>query len=159
FTQRLGAGVCCFGVTQLGLWAQDDIALTKTVNLALGLREEAQTNTSSIWNLAPRAQLEWSPAAMKRTTLRVGAGIFHPWLNPADIEQTVRVDGVHQQDIFVKDPPFPGASAPGSQLLPAGRYLLAPDLQLPYLLRASIGIDRSQGPWVFHADYTQATGT
>jgi hypothetical protein len=107
FAQRQGAGVCCFGVSQLGVWTEDDISVSKTVNLAIGLRKELESDTSQAVRLAPRGQLDWSPSRVPHTTFRIGAGIFYTWLNPADIEQTVRVDGVHQQDLLIINPGFP----------------------------------------------------
>jgi len=146
FTQRLGAGVCCFGVSQLGVWTADDISVSKTVNLAVGLRQELESDTSEPVHLAPRGQLDWSPSRVPHTTFRFGAGIFYAWLNPTDIEQTVRVDGIHQQDLLVINPGFPdptvGSDATG---LPSGRYLRASTLTLPRLIRWC-GIPGYPGP-------------
>jgi hypothetical protein len=37
--------------------------------------------------------------------------------------------------------------------LPSGRYLLSPDLTLPRVVRASIGVDHTRGPLTLHADF------
>ena len=154
YTQRIGAGVCCFGVTQLGLWAQDDIAVSKTINVSLGLRQESETRVSRAMNLAPRGQVDWSPVHVPHTTFHLGAGVFNAWLLPNDIEQTVRVDGIHQQDLLIVNPAYPNPSAGTTgTALPSGRYLLAPDLTLPRIVRSSIGIDHTRGPLTLHADF------
>jgi hypothetical protein len=153
YTQRLGTGVCCFGVTQLSLWAEDDIALSKTLSLSLGLRQESETRTSRATNLGPRGQIDWSPAHVPHTTFHLGAGVFHAWLLPNDIEQTVRVDGIHQQDLLIVNPDYPNPRADGAVALPSGRYLLSPDLTLPTIVRSSIGVDHTRGPLTLHADY------
>ena len=138
----------------------DDISVSKTVNLAIGLRQELESDTSQRVHLAPRGQLDWSPSRVPHTTFRVGAGIFYAWLNPTDIEQTVRVDGVHQQDLLVINPGFPdptvGADATA---LPSGRYLRASTLTLPRLIRSSIGVDQTRGRLLLHVDYTHQTGS
>lgn len=160
FTQRLGNRVCCFGVTQLGVWAQDDMALTKTVNLALGLREEEESDVSPALNVAPRGQLEWAPTRVKRTTFRIGAGVFYAWFNPTDVEQTVRVDGIHQHDILIEHPSYPNPYATeGLPVLPAGRYLRGAGMRLPRTVRGSMGVDHTEGAWVLHADYARLSGT
>jgi hypothetical protein len=154
YTQRVGAGVCCFGVTQLSLWTQDDIALSKTLQLSLGLRQESETRMSRALNIGPRGQIDWSPAQVPHTTFHLGAGVFYGWVQPNDIEQTVRIDGVHQQDLLIVNPGFPNATAAASAIvLPSGKYLLAPDITQPRIVRSSIGVDHTRGPITLHADF------
>jgi len=152
YTRRLGTPVCCYRVTQLGLWAQDDIAVTKTLAVSVGLRQEYQSEMSRSLNLAPRGQLDWSPVRVPHTTFHLGGGVFYGWLTPNDIEQTVRVDGIHQQDLLIVNPGYPDPAANGAPL-PSGRYLLAPDLALPRIIRSSIGVDHTRGPLTLHADF------
>ena len=154
YTQRIGSAVCCFGVTQLSLWTQDDIALSKTVQVSLGLRQEAETRLSRPLNLGPRGQIDWSPTAVPHTTFHLGSGVFYGWLLPNDIEQTIRVDGLHQQDLLIVNPGYPNPTTGASAVtLPSGRYALSPDLTLPRIFRSSIGIDHTHGPLTFHADF------
>jgi hypothetical protein len=118
-----------------------------------------ESNTSQLVHLAPRAQLDWSPSRVHHTTFRVGAGIFYAWLNPTDIEQTVRVDGVHQQDLLVINPGFPEPTvALDATALPSGRYLRDTTLTLPRFIRSSIGVDHTRGRLLLHVDYTHQTG-
>jgi hypothetical protein len=159
FTERLGTGICCYGVSQVGVWTQDDIAVAKTVNASIGLRQELESDMSRDVNLAPRAQLDWSPARVPHTTFHVGGGIFYGWLNPTDIEQTVRVDGIHQQDLLITNPGYPDPTAGTAAVsLPSGRYLLSPTLTLPRSVRASIGADHTHGPLTLHADVAYQSG-
>jgi hypothetical protein len=153
YTQRVGAGVCCFGVTQLSLWTQDDIAISKTVQISLGLRQESETRMSRALNLGPRGQVDWSPVQVPHTTFHLGGGVFYGWVLPNDIEQTVRTDGIHQQDLLIVNPAYPNATAgPSTIVLPSGRYLLSPDLTEPRIVRSSIGVDHTRGPITLHAD-------
>ena len=157
YTQRVGTGVCCFDVTQLGLWTQDDIALSKTLQLSLGLRQESETRISRKLNLAPRGQVDWSPVQVPHTTFHLGGGVFYGWVLPNDIEQTVRVDGVHQQDVLIVNPGYPNATASNAVVLPSGRYLLSPEITQPQIIRASIGVDHTRGPLTLHADFAHQT--
>jgi hypothetical protein len=105
-------------------------------------------------NLAPRGQVDWSPVRVPHTTFHLGGGVFNAWLLPNDIEQTVRVDGIHQQDVLIVNPSYPNPTAgTGGVALPSGRYLLAPDLTLPRIVRSSVGVDHTRGPFTLHADF------
>ena len=161
YTQRTGNGVCCFGVTQLSVWTQDDIALSKTLQISLGLRQETETRLSRPLNLGPRGQIDWSPTQVPHTTFHLGGGMFYSWLLPNDVEQTVRVDGIHQQDLLIVNPGYPNPIAGAAAVaLPSGRYLLSPDLTQPRIVRSSIGLDHTHGPLTFHADFAhQAADT
>jgi hypothetical protein len=155
YTQRIGTGVCCFGITQLSLWTQDDIALSKSLQISLGLRQESETHLSRALNLGPRGQVDWSPSQVAHTTFHFGAGIFYGWLLQNDLEQTVRVDGVHQQDLLIVNPAFPNGPAGAGTALPSGRYLLSPDLTQPRIIRSSVGVDHTHGALTFHADFAR----
>jgi hypothetical protein len=155
YTRRVGSGVCCFGATQLSLWTQDDIALSKTISISLGLRQESETKISRLVNLAPRGQIDWSPARVPHTTFHFGSGVFYGWVLPNDIEQTVRVDGIHQQDLLIVNPGYPDPTgSTGGLALPSGRYLLSPELTQPRIVRSSVGVDHTHGPFTLHADFT-----
>lgn len=158
YTQRIGTGVCCFGVTQLSLWTQDDIAVSKTLQISLGLRQESESRLSRSLNLGPRGQVDWSPVQVPHTTFHLGGGVFYGWLLPNDLEQTVRVDGIHQQDLLIVNPGYPNPAVGASAItLPSGRFLLSPDLTQPRIIRSSIGVDHTRGPFTLHADFAHQT--
>ena len=73
--------------------------------LSAGLRYEAQTHLGDNINLSPRASFTWSPFKSGSTTFRVGGGIFYDWYETGLYEQTLRVDGVHQQDMIIRTRP------------------------------------------------------
>jgi hypothetical protein len=158
YTQRTGTGVCCFGITELSLWTQDDIAVSKTLQISLGLRQESETRLSRPLNLGPRGQIDWSPLKVPHTTFHLGGGVFYGWLLANDVEQTVRVDGIHQQDLLIINPGYPNPALGASAVtLPSGRYLLSPDLTQPRIIRSSIGVDHTRGPFTLHADFAHQT--
>ena len=84
----------------------------------------------------------------------MGGGVFNAWLQPNDVEQTVRVDGNHQQDLLIVDPGYPNPNTGAAAVsLPSGRYLLSSDVTLPRIVRSSIGADHTRGPLTLHADF------
>ena len=82
--------------------------------VSAGLRYEAQTHVGDALNLAPRAHVTWSPFKSNRTTLRAGAGVFYDWFEDSLYEQSLRLDGVRQRDIIIRNPGYPDPSAGGS---------------------------------------------
>jgi hypothetical protein len=143
YTQRTGNPLVEFSQYQFGWYVQDDIRARKDLTVSLGLRHEFQSNLHDWLNLAPRGGLLWSPFRSGSTTIRAGAGIFYNWYEAETHEQTLRVDGVSQQDLVVRNPgfpdPFAGATA---TVLPPGRIVADPDMRMPTVFQSSLGIER-----------------
>ncbi len=133
YTRRLGDPLVRYQQWQAGFFVQDDWRVRKNLTLSGGLRHELQTHVGDHANLAPRAGFTWSPFKSGKTTIRGGGGIFYDWLDADTYEQTLRVDGTHQQDLIVLDPGFPDPVRDGvsEDVLPSSRYQLAPGLTMP----------------------------
>jgi hypothetical protein len=161
FTQRIGDPLVSYSQWQAGLFIQDDWRARRNLTVSGGLRNEAQTHLGGAWNLAPRAGFTWSPFTNGRTTVRGGAGIFRDWLDADTFEQTLRVNGVRQTELVIRNPgyPDPRGGADGQEVLPASKYVLAPNLVMPQramvnaglsqqltpTLMANVGVSRSEG--------------
>src|SRR5262249_40940094 len=104
FTQVFGNPLVESDQWQLGLYAQDEIKLSKHVSLAFGLRQELQTHISNHLNLGPRLSLAVSHG---HYVFRAGAGIFYSWMGDSTYEQAVRLDGTHQSERLILDPGYP----------------------------------------------------
>jgi hypothetical protein len=143
YSRRDGNPLVEYSHWQAGLFAQDDWRARKNLTLSAGIRQEIQTHLGDEWNLAPRGGLIWSPFKHGRTTVRAGGGIFYDWLEADVYEQTLRVDGVRQQDLVVRSPgyldPFDGGS---SELLPTSKYVLAEGLVMPKRQMVNFGISQ-----------------
>jgi hypothetical protein len=84
----------------------------------------------------------YAPFTGGQTTLRASWGIFHDWLSMNTYEQTVRVDGFHQQEIDIVNPPFPDFNELSLLAAPGNRYILGGDFALPRSSRVSLGVDQ-----------------
>jgi hypothetical protein len=147
FTQRTGNPLVEYSHWQAGFFVQDDWRARRNLTLSAGLRQEFQTQVGDGLNLAPRGGFTWAPFSHGRTTIRGGGGIFYDWLESEVYEQTLRVDGVRQQETVVLNPGYPDPFSGGSaQVLPSSKYLLADGLILPRRAMASLGVSRQLSP-------------
>ena len=142
FTQRIGDPSVSYSQYQAGWYIQDDYRLKKNLTISYGLRQELQTNGPGKFNLAPRFGFVWSPFKKGNVTIRGGSGIFYDWLGSQTYEQTLRVNGERQRDLIVSNPGFPNPFIGGVQTIPpASRIQLDPELQQPYIIQSSIGLE------------------
>ena len=141
YTQRVGSTLVDYSQFQGAVYIQDDYTLNKAFSLSLGLRYEAQSHLDDVWNFAPRVGFTWAPG---KYTVRGGYGIFNDWYDANLYEQTLRLNGVTQQEVVVQNPIYPDTSGGAfGDPLPPSRYQAALGLQMPYLHQASVGIERT----------------
>ena len=142
FTQRIGDPTLSFNQYQAGWYFQDDFRVKKNLTISYGLRQEIQSNVDDHLNFAPRFGFVWSPKKDGSITIRGGAGVFYDWFGAQTFEQTLRVDGVRQRDLVITNPGFPNPFSNGTQVtLPPSRIQKDPDLQIPYIMQSSIGVE------------------
>lgn len=142
FTQRIGDPTVKYRQYQFGWYVQDDFRVRKNLTLSYGVRHEFQNHVPGKFNIAPRFGWVWSPLKSGRVTLRGGTGIFYDWFAAQVYEQTLRVDGQRQRDLVVANPSFPNPFIGGVQTIPpASRIQTDPDLQIPYIIQTSFGVE------------------
>lgn len=148
FTQRLGTADTSFTYYQLGLYWQDDIRLNRTLSISLGARQEMQSYIDAWLNVMPRLGFTWNPGG-SRTAIRGGYGVFYDWYDASLHDQTIRVNGELQRDLLILDPGYPDpAGGVAAEVLPGGRVQADPNLKMPYVQQASIGVDRPVGQFL-----------
>lgn len=160
YTQRSGAGSVNFDQYQFGWFAQDDWRVAKSLTLSFGLRHEVQTNLSDKNNFMPRVGFAWSPFKSGKTTIRGGGGIFYDWFGADTLEQALRVNGQQQRDLVIQNPGFPDPFSGGTAItLPPSRIQVEPNLRMPYVAQASVGVERELAPGVrFMSQYFYRRG-
>jgi hypothetical protein len=141
YSRRTGDPALSYTNFQLGWYWQDDFRVRKDLTLSYGVRQELQSHLGDHSNFAPRLGFAWSPLKSGRVTLRGGAGVFYDWFTASSYEQTVRVDGVRQRDLIVTSPGFPDPLLSDGRALPPSRIQSDPDLQMPYVLQSSVGME------------------
>jgi hypothetical protein len=161
FTQRVGDPTIKYWNFQAGAYVQDDIKVRKNLTLTPGVRYELQTHVGDRTNIGPRFGITWAPFKSGRTTLRGSAGIFYDWLGTGTYEQTLRIDGFHQQEINIINPsyPDPGIDLSTAQFPPTNRYLLGSDVRLARTTRYSAGINQTIKKLNLGLTYSDNRGT
>jgi hypothetical protein len=148
FTQRLGTAVTSFTYYQLGLYWQDDIRVNRTLSISLGARQETQSYVDDLFNVMPRLGFTWNPGG-SRTAIRGGYGLFYDWYDASLHDQTIRVNGELQRDLLILDPGYPDPiGGLAAEVLPGGRVQADPDLKMPYVQQASLGVERPIGQFL-----------
>jgi hypothetical protein len=161
-TQRFGTYTSSFTQYQAGMYIQDDIRVNNHLSIGVGLRNEMQTRIDDKLNLMPRVGFSLNPFNGNRTSIRGGYGIYYDWYEANLYDQTLRLNGVAQQDyttLFEYDGAFnelgifvPTLDANGKAILlgttggvgsgPSNRTVAAPNLELPYVHQTSIGVQQ-----------------
>jgi hypothetical protein len=159
FTRRIGDPNIDYFNLQAAVYVQDDIRVRKGLTLTPGLRYEAQTHLNDLNAFGPRFGVTWAPFKNGKTTLRASAGVFTDWLASGVYEQTLRVDGLRQQELNIVNPSYPDPGNTGV-VPPINKYLLAGDLQMAKNIRVSSGIDYAMNPFSrLGVSYAHISGT
>jgi hypothetical protein len=134
------------GFTQweLGWYVQDDWRISPTFSLSYGVRQELQTHLQDKLNIAPRFSLAWVPDKAKKSTIRLGGGIFYSRLDTNITSNTIRSDGIHQQNLIIARPDF-FQTIPGNLVGTTARistYIKDSELNAPYNMLATASYER-----------------
>lgn len=148
FSIREGNPLVDYSQWQVGLFAQDDWRARPNLTVSMGVRQESQTHLDDRLNLSPRVGFSWSPFKSGRTVVRGSMGLFYDWLEAQVYEQVLQVDGVRQVDTIIRNPGYPDPYLGGvfQQALPASKYVFADDLEMPYSVRTSVGVQQQLTP-------------
>ena len=146
YTRSLGSPEVKYNNVQGAWYFQDDIRVRRGLTFSPGIRYTRQQRVSDNAAFEPRFGFTWAPSANGRTTLRGSAGVFHSWLPLQLIEQTLRLNGELQREIYIPNPsyPEPGEDAIRSQA--TSKYLIGDGFKLGRNVRYSAGIDQVLSP-------------
>jgi carboxypeptidase family protein len=141
YTKTLGSPVVKYLNLQGALYFQDDIRVKKGLTLSPGVRYGVQKRVDDYGAIEPRFGFTWAPGAAGKTTLRGSAGIFHSFLPPFAIEQTLRIDGKSQREVIVINPTYPDPNIDNGFPPPSNKYLIG-DFKLARNVRYSAGVEQ-----------------
>jgi hypothetical protein len=127
-----------FSDSDVSGFVQDTMRLRPSLSLLLGLRYDWQSAINARRNFAPRAAVAFAPN--QKTVVRVGAGLFYERLSEGAFERGLLYGG-RVQELVIQYPPFPNAFASGQTPLQS-LVQLAPGLVTPYVLDASVSLER-----------------
>jgi hypothetical protein len=153
-----GSGAAKVNYFDAGVFYQDDYKLNPGLTLSYGVRFESQNQIGDHADWAPRLSFAWAPGArhgkQAKTVIRGGYGWFFDRFGESTILQTIRHNGVTQQQYVVKNPDFyfggttPTPTASELALLSTAApttYTIAPNLKAAVNMQAAIGVDHQFG--------------
>ena len=136
-----------------GLFFQDDYKVSPKFTLSYGLRYEAQNWIGDHNDWAPRVSLAWAPGrgnGPSKTVIRAGYGWFFDRFGSTNILQSVRQNGINQQQYVVKNPDFYENAPPPSELAGLSTvaptiYSISPNLHASLNMQAAVGVEHAFG--------------
>jgi hypothetical protein len=168
FSQAAGQPTFSFAVPYYGFYVQDTFHALPQLTLELGLREDFQDYPQPAENSAfpltgqypnqfrrigPRLGFAWQP--ISKTVIRGGFGYFYTNMNGLNYRNAVISNGLASQQSEVSSsynggvpnqqtPTFPTILPENSPLFAASPdiSLIAPQFRVPYILQASLQIER-----------------
>ncbi len=146
YTRRVGDPLITFGHLEAAAYVQDDLRLRPNLTFSPGLRYELQTHVHDLTGFGPRLGVTWAPGQNGRTTIRTSYGIFYNWLGSNIYEQTLRVNGVRQQEINIVNPSYPDIG--GDVIVSATNKYVLGDIVMERIHRYSAAVDRTFTPKV-----------
>lgn len=134
----------------LGIFMQDDWRLKPNLTLSLGLRYETQTNVHDWSDIAPRLGFAYAPGSKGgkpgKTVIRGGFGMFYDRISESLTLNTLRQNGILQQQYTVFNPDFypliPSSASLGDQKVGQTIRKFENDLRAPYIMQTAIGVER-----------------
>jgi hypothetical protein len=136
-------------------YVEDDWKALPNMTISGGLRFETQDHIHDRADFAPRVGIAWGLGKGKspKTVLRTGFGVFYDRFSQSYILNSVRLNGINQQQYIVGASQMPLDSAdffpniPSPTLLAASLasptiYQIDPTLRTPYTTQSGLGLER-----------------
>ena len=143
FTQQAGPGRSIFWMNELGAFVQDQMQLTKNLQVSLGIRYDWQTYFKAWNDFGPRGSVAYRLIDQK-TVVRGGAGIFFDRSGAPPEADLNRYNGSIIRSVTLLNPGYPNPFPSTTDIysFPTNLVTLEPGGRVPYNLNYSIAIER-----------------
>ena len=138
----------------VGVYFQDDYKMRPNLTLSYGLRYETQDWIGDHADWAPRFSFAWAPGGrdgkQPKTVIRGGYGWFYDRFAEGNVLQSVRQNGVNQQQYVIASPGFYQNAPSVLQLKSLSvsaptPYRINPNLRTSINMQTAIGVERQIG--------------
>ncbi len=129
-------------------YAEDDWKARPNLTVSGGLRFETQDHIRDHADFAPRLGFAWGVGNGKstRTVLRGGFGMFYDRYSESYVLNTLRYNGINQEQYTILSPTFfpniPPVATLAASLVSPTIYQTDPNLRTPYTMQSGIGLER-----------------
>ncbi len=143
FVQQ-GTSRAIFWYNEIGGFLQDQIAVTKQLQLSLGLRYDWQTYLDDYNNFAPRISAAWSPQKSGKTIVRTGTGVFYDRTSGDPLSNVKLHNGIVLRQYQILNPAYPTPLPNGTELdtLPVSFVRFADSTHTHYTVMYSAEVER-----------------
>jgi hypothetical protein len=145
-----GTPIASINQVDAGFFVQDDWRIKPNLTISAGLRYETQSNISDRGDFGPRVSVAWGldskHGGPAKTVLRAGGGFFYDRFDYNLTLNSLRYNGIAQQQFVVENPDFypvvPSVAALTAALVPQAIYKVDSHLHAPYVAQEVIGLER-----------------
>jgi hypothetical protein len=145
FSQSAGNPAISGSQVDAGLFVENTWKIQPNLTLDMGLRYETQNNIRDHGDFAPRVGVAWSPKwSQQKLVLRGGYGLFYTRFGLGNTLNSLRYNGVTQQQFVVNNPGSYPAIPSAASLAAAGQVIQRtdPNLRAPYLMQTMVSVER-----------------
>jgi hypothetical protein len=143
FTQQAGPGRSIFWMNELGTFMQDQMQVSKNLQVSFGIRYDWQTYFKAWNDFGPRGSFAYRLKDQK-TVLRGGIGVFFDRSGAPPEADLKRYNGVTIRSVTLLNPGYPNPYPANSDInsFPTNLVTLEPGGRVPYALNYSLTLER-----------------
>jgi carboxypeptidase family protein len=152
FTINQGDPTLRYSQYEASWYLNDDIRVSQSLTLSLGLRHEFQQHLNDKQNFAPRFSIAWAPFRSRKSVIRAGGGVFFSRLSADTYANTQFYNDVTQKTTTIFNPIYfatlpADITALGSSMMDRQSgsttvQRLDPNLRTPYNISGMVSFEQ-----------------